>query len=113
MEPNIFLGIMNISCGILFVAISIPLVKRKIGMNMFYGFRISKAFESEENWFDINEYGAKQLAVWSVPVILIGIFCICLPFTGHSFWPAILGAGPVTVAAIIAIVKTLMYARKL
>ena len=78
---NIILGITNISCGVLFILPSIPLLKRKIKRNYLYGFRISKAFESEENWFNINAYGAKQSIIWSIPIILIGIISFFVPLS--------------------------------
>ncbi|MEZ4599025.1 MAG: SdpI family protein [Syntrophotaleaceae bacterium] len=113
METNIAIATINIFCGILFIAISVPLMNRKIKMNNLYGFRISKAFESEKNWFDINEYGAKQLIIWSLPIIVIGIICFFIPTDEHPAFPAVLGAGPATVFSFIAIVKTARYAKNL
>ena len=59
MEPNVIFGLLDIVSGVLIIGISIPLVKRKIKMNRFYGFRIRKAFESDEIWYDLNAYGGK------------------------------------------------------
>jgi hypothetical protein len=110
---NIVLGICNISCGIVFIAIGIPLLKRKIKMNGLYGFRLAKAYESEENWYDINAYGARQLIIWSIPVILTGIISLFVPIDDRSAMPALVGAGPVTISVLIAMVRTLTYAKKL
>ena len=49
-----FLMIPTIFCGILFIVISLPLLLGAIPMNRFYGFRISKAFASDANWYAIN-----------------------------------------------------------
>ena len=75
MEPNIIFGIINIACALLIIGISIPLVKHKIKMNYLYGIRIKKSFESEDSWYKINEYGGKQLIIWSIPMILVGLIC--------------------------------------
>ncbi len=64
MELNAVLGLVNIAGACLMVGISLPLVKRKIKMNGLYGIRIAKAFESEDNWYSINEYGGRQLIIW-------------------------------------------------
>jgi hypothetical protein len=61
---NIALGSVNLGFAILITVISIPLVKRKISMNPWYGVRIPKSFESEENWYKINAYGGKRLILW-------------------------------------------------
>jgi hypothetical protein len=50
--------------GFILIAISIPLYLGKIKMNRIYGFRIRKAFESEENWYEINRYRAHKSADW-------------------------------------------------
>jgi uncharacterized membrane protein len=58
--------------GILIIAVSIPLVFNKIPPNHIYGFRLKKAFESEQNWYAINQYGAKVMIVWSCIMIAAG-----------------------------------------
>jgi hypothetical protein len=40
--------------GGLFVALSIPLVRRRIGPNSFYGLRVPDTLESERVWFEAN-----------------------------------------------------------
>ena len=60
--------------GIILIVVSIPLYLGKIKMNSYYGFRFQKAFESEENWFLINRYGAKAMMCWSVIIMAIGSF---------------------------------------
>jgi hypothetical protein len=34
---------------------------------------MGKAFESEENWYKINRYGAQRFIIWSVAIIISGI----------------------------------------
>jgi hypothetical protein len=62
--------------GIIVIAVCIPLYLGKIKMNRAYGFRIAKAFESEENWLKINKYGAALLMCWGVFVIIAGAVCL-------------------------------------
>ncbi len=61
---------------IILILVSVPLHLEKIKMNRFYGFRIRKAFESEENWYRINKYGAKALMCWSLVIMMMGILCL-------------------------------------
>ena len=67
------LYISNTFVGALFMAVSIPLIKNMVTMNRFYGIRIKKAFESEENWYKINSYGGKRLLFWSIILICFGV----------------------------------------
>ena len=62
--------------GVVIILISIPLYLGKVKMNGFYGFRISKAFESEQNWYLINRYGAKALMLWAMILMTVGIICL-------------------------------------
>jgi uncharacterized membrane protein len=64
--------------GIVIIAVCIPLYLGKIKMNGFYGIRIPKAYESEENWFKVNKYGAGLLMIWGTFVIIAGIVCLAL-----------------------------------
>ena len=66
------------------ILISIPMLKRKIPMNRWYGARFKKSFESEEYWYKINAYSAKQLMLWSIPLLIIGIVTLFLPLEGNT-----------------------------
>ncbi|MFA5164570.1 MAG: SdpI family protein [Candidatus Omnitrophota bacterium] len=105
----------NLVMGLLFIALGIPLAKRKIPMNYWYGFRLPKAFKSPELWYEINAYGGRQMVIWSVPVLVTAIACFLIPVRDDTH-PAIvvfLGGGSSTLFVAIAIVKTLIYSSKL
>jgi hypothetical protein len=93
--------------GITLVLISIPLYLEKIKMNRFYGFRIRKAFESEENWYRINKYAAKAMMCWAVVVMAMALVCLFLA-PQH-----VLTAGNASfLIVLIPIVQTLHYAKR-
>lgn len=79
------LGLLDIILAIITAAISVPLVKRKIPKNYIYGVRIYKAFESDENWYAINAYAGRQLIVWSVPTLILGVVTLFLPLADHQY----------------------------
>ena len=111
MNANLMPAASNILMGIVFIAISYPLLKRKINRNDLYGFRTSKALESEENRYNINSYGAKQLTILSILVILIGIISLIIPMNEDMH--LIVAIGPITLSVLIALIKTLIYEHKL
>ncbi|WP_373893192.1 SdpI family protein [Virgibacillus sp. CBA3643] len=76
---NIFVAVINITCGLLFVCLGIPFYKERVKMNHLYGVKFNKSFESEENWYKINKYCVKRLMIWSIPLLFIGIIAIFLP----------------------------------
>jgi hypothetical protein len=94
--------------GFIVTAVSIPLYLGKIKTNCVYGFRIRKAFESEENWYLINRYGAKALIMWSLVIMAIGIACLYIE-PQH-----VLTVAKVTfLSVLIPILQTLYYAKRL
>jgi hypothetical protein len=50
-------ALIHVAVGVLVMCSSVPLIRRKVGMNAWYGVRIPQSFESQERWFEINAYG--------------------------------------------------------
>ena len=115
MEPNIIFGIINIAFALLIIGISIPLVKHKIKMNYLYGIRIKKSFESEDSWYKINEYGGKQLIIWSIPMILVGLICFFVQIddTNKDLLSFVFGVFPITACVAVAAIKICAYAKRI
>jgi uncharacterized membrane protein len=106
---NITVGLSNVFIGFLIILLCIPLVKRKIKMNRWYGMRIPKSFKSEENWYNINEYGGKIFIYWSIPIVLIGIIVLFLPPLTEKE-TTVLSLAPLLV--ILPTIQLLIYSRK-
>jgi uncharacterized membrane protein len=83
-------------------------VFNKIPPNHLYGFRLKKAFESEQNWYAINQYGAKVLIVWSVVMIAAGEFVFR---TGPA--SPFMEIAPLVVCMAAAIGQTVRFASQL
>jgi hypothetical protein len=98
----------SIFCGILFIMISLPLLRGSIPMNRFCGFRISKAFTSDANWYAINKYGAKVLILWSIVMIASGVLFLLVGLP--SPLPGLI---PLVICTAAAIGQTLHFARQL
>jgi hypothetical protein len=105
---------MDILCAALFIAICVPLILKKIPPNIWYGFRIPKAFRSDENWYLINAYGGKALTLWSLPLLVTGVLKFFVPFEHMDApWAPMWLLGPVIVCSVAAIIQTLVYAWRL
>jgi hypothetical protein len=115
MPPNAVFGLLNIGFALLFMALNIPLIMRRVGRNRLYGVRIKKSFASEENWYAINAYGGKQGVLWSLPILVAGIACFFIPITDQNkdVMSFAMGLGPIGVCLASATIKILAYAKKL
>lgn len=114
-NPNTIFAIINISIGLLFILLSIPLIANKIPMNKLYGFRIQKSFTSDENWYKINNYGGKQLLYWSILMVAVGVICFLFPAEEQEteMLNALQAVGPMIVCITVAIIKTIFYSKTL
>ncbi|VGO16832.1 hypothetical protein PDESU_05424 [Pontiella desulfatans] len=112
MESSLALGISNIAVGTMFMLLSIPLIQCKVSMNKVYGVRIRKAFESEDLWYKINAYGGRQLMLWSILLVLIGIATFFLSLAGNGPLIMVMACMPLIIL-IPALVAILRFAKKL
>ncbi|GAB4368060.1 MAG: hypothetical protein Kow0042_09020 [Calditrichia bacterium] len=110
-EINVVIGGGFIFVAMLIIGLSIPLVKRMVPMNNFYGIRFAKSLESEENWYRINEYGRRQMIRWSIPILVLGILSFFLPLQGND--PLIFVITAVPLIIFIPVIKSYRFARKL
>jgi uncharacterized membrane protein len=53
--------VMYVGIGLLLSAISVPLILRRIGPNLIYGFRVKQTLEDPEVWYEVNAYAGKGL----------------------------------------------------
>lgn len=94
--------------GLVIIGVSVPLYLGKIKPNRVYGFRIRKAFASEENWYLINRFGAVALMGWSAVIMAVGLACLwiepayVLPVANATF-----------LSLLVPIALTVLYARRL
>jgi len=84
MNQNIFVGANLLFAGLVTIAVCVPLLRGKIRRNGVYGIRIPKSFESDEVWFQINRYGAKQMMIWAAGLMALGVGAMFLPLRGSQ-----------------------------
>jgi hypothetical protein len=108
---NIIIGLSNILVGVLIIAVCIPLLKDKIEMNRWYGIRFKKSYESKENWYKINRYGAQRMILWSVLIVVIGIMAFFVPIGSKVIFLLIISSAPIIL--IIPAIESWLFAKKL
>jgi uncharacterized membrane protein len=112
-NTSFLIGFTDIVVGSLFIGLSIPLMRRSVKMNHWYGVRIAKSFESEENWYKINEYGGRLLMRWSALIVLIGYVTLFVPMRPEDGILAVTLRLAPLLLLIIPLIQTLMWAGKL
>ena len=107
-------AVVNIGTGLLFIALSIPLMLRRIPMNIWYGYRFKKAFMSNELWYNTNAYGGKQMIQWSSPLtIMSAAIFLLMDMPGSLVAQIAVSVFLLVILPIINIMGTLAYAARL
>lgn len=65
--------------GLLTIAISLPLIARKVRRNLVYGIRTPLAFSSEENWYRVNHIGGKLFLRAGIATLVVGAIGFLIP----------------------------------
>lgn len=111
MNAATIFGLSNIITGLVVIAACIPLLRDNIAMNRWYGIRFRKSFESEENWYAINSYGAQRMILWSVIIVNFGILSFFVPISGRGVLQYMISGAPVLL--LIPAIESWLFARKL
>ena len=106
------LGVLYIFTGIVLILVCIPLLHDRVKPNAFYGMRLKKAFESEENWYKINRRGAQLFIGWGGILMGLGVPLFFVPIARDGLLSTILIFVPLIVA-LLATWQLLRYAKTL
>jgi uncharacterized membrane protein len=70
--------IMFLFMGVLFIALSVPLMLKKVPPNNWYGFRTPKTLSDEKIWYEANRISAQGMALVGVVLILLSLTLLLL-----------------------------------
>ena len=95
-----------VGLGLALASLSVPLMLRRVPMNRWYGVRTRKAFASEANWYELNEYGGKLLLGLGGGLLLVGLVGFWVAPEPNSVWAAVFLAVPLLgLVPVIALIK--------
>jgi len=70
----LFVGI-----GLLFIALAMPLIRRRVKPNGMYGLRVSATFADEWVWYEANARSGRDLLYLGLLEIIIALLLAALP----------------------------------
>ena len=70
--------------GLLFIALSIPLIQERVPPNSFYGFRTAKSLSDPKVWYAINRMSGIDLLIAGA---LISLGSVAMLFLGQDLQP--------------------------
>ena len=103
--------ILNLAACFLIAGVCLPLARRKISKNDWYGFRLPKSDVSDDLWYEINTYCARRCIIWCGIISVVNLLMLLLPSRDLT---SILLVSTVPVSLLaIPIIQTVLYARNL
>ena len=70
--------------GLLFIALSVPLIQGRVPPNAFYGFRTAKSLSDSKIWYEINRLSGIDLLIAGA---LISLGSVAMLFLGQDLQP--------------------------
>ena len=74
-----FILILYVASGLLSAALAVPLIRRKVGPNLLYGFRVRRTLEDPKLWYDANAFAGKCLFRFGVGTSLASVVLYFVP----------------------------------
>jgi hypothetical protein len=65
--------------GVLLMALSVPMILRKIPPNGLYGFRVKRTMENPDIWYPVNAYSGKWLLAIGLVMVLASTGLYLIP----------------------------------
>jgi hypothetical protein len=110
---SLIVGIVLLISGIVCVAAGIPLLKGKIESNCIYGFRVQKTLANEDIWYQTNKYFGREVIISGAIVILFSVIIFFFCGKMKPLWLILSVVFLPYIPLIIAIIRTLLFLRKL
>jgi uncharacterized membrane protein len=105
------LTVLFIFTCLLLIGISVPLIKRRVRPNVWYGFRTPKTLSNEPIWYDANEFCGRMLLLAGLATLL-GVLLLAfipMPLAARAF----ADAGVMLVSVLCATAASLAYLQRL
>ncbi|MCB1227815.1 MAG: protein kinase, partial [Verrucomicrobiales bacterium] len=103
-------AVFAVGAALLLAGLSVPLVLRKVPMNLVYGARLRQSLESEEGWYAINGFAGKQLLKGACWIFAAGVVGLWIPPHRHEAYAWWL-VGIVLAAVLIPTFQMLKFAK--
>jgi len=65
--------------GLLFIGLSIPMIRGKVLPNKWYGFRVKETLENPDIWYPANAYAGKLLCATGIIMVVAAVICAFIP----------------------------------
>ena len=101
-----------VAAGLLLIGLSVPLIRRKVRPNAWYGFRVRQTLADPEIWYAANAYAGKYLLGVGMITVLTAVGLFRVPGITLDAY-ALACAGIILVALAVCVIQCFRYLAKL
>ena len=83
--------------GALLIGLGVPLARRRVPRNRWYGFRLGAALRDDEIWYAVNERSGRHLVVLGLTLMLLGLGGLALRGNERGQWTLLILAAALIV----------------
>ena len=112
MNPLTLLMVLFVGSGLGLIALSIPLIRRRVKPNYWYGFRTRRTLNDPAIWYEVNAYAGKRLLICGIITIVAALILYFIPgltVDGYALGMLFFALVPLT----IGVAQSLRYADRL
>ena len=98
-----YFAVLFVAVGLLFVALALPLIRRRVKPNRLYGLRVPATFADEQVWYDANASTGRdlvKLGTIQMGVALLGLLAPLTDITYVLMNAAVVFTGALAMAAV-------------
>jgi hypothetical protein len=100
-----------IGCGLLLVLLAVPLLRRRVPPNGWYGLRVAATFANESVWYDANARSGRDLLILGVMQILLALVLAAAPIAPETY--ALLNVAALVAGALTCAIAGIRRANRL
>jgi len=97
--------------GLTITSLAIPLMRRKVKMNSWYGIRLPQTMANENVWYEVNEKVGRYIFFFGLFICALTVLVFFYPIIDEIFSVYILLAA-LALGSILLIVVSINYAKK-
>jgi MFS family permease len=97
--------------GLVLAALSVPLIRRRVGPNAWYGFRVRRTLQDAAVWYEVNAYAGRRLFVAGLVTAAAALALALVPGLSVDLY-ALACLAAALVAIGVAIVQSFRYLRR-
>lgn len=90
-----------IACGAFQMAVTVPMIRRRVKPNPTYGFRIPKTLGDEQVWYDANACAGRMMFASGAAQVIVAATLVFIPGVRGNLVAYCLTCGAVTLVTVL------------